>query len=192
LIEGPVKIAMVGACPFPCPRGTPIRILRLAEALAGRGHEVHVVTYHLAVGEAPPCLHVHRIPRIATYRRLAPGPSYQMLLVLDPLLTAKLRAVIRRHDIDVIHAHHYEGLVTGAIARGSARLPLIYDAHTLLGPELSTYALGLPAWLVGRFGRGLDRVLPRLADRSIAVSEAIARSLVADAGLPAEQYRLGP
>ncbi|CAN5167478.1 hypothetical protein BH20GEM2_BH20GEM2_04590 [soil metagenome] len=35
---------MVAACPLPAPRGTPIRILRLAEALALRGHEVHLVT----------------------------------------------------------------------------------------------------------------------------------------------------
>ena len=42
-----MRIAIVAACPFPLPRGTPVRILRMAEALADRGHEVHVVTYHL-------------------------------------------------------------------------------------------------------------------------------------------------
>ncbi len=35
---------MVAACPYPARRGTPIRIHRLAEAMAARGHRVHVVT----------------------------------------------------------------------------------------------------------------------------------------------------
>jgi len=42
-----LRIAMIAACPFPWPRGTPIRIHRIAEAVARRGHAVHVVTYHL-------------------------------------------------------------------------------------------------------------------------------------------------
>ena len=49
-----LTIAMVAACPFPAPRGTPIRALRLAEALAARGHRVHVVTYHYGQGEVHP------------------------------------------------------------------------------------------------------------------------------------------
>lgn len=32
------RIAMVAACPFPCPRGTPVRVRRMAEALTARGH----------------------------------------------------------------------------------------------------------------------------------------------------------
>ena len=41
------RVAMLAACPFPAARGTPIRILRIAEELARRGHDVDVVTYHL-------------------------------------------------------------------------------------------------------------------------------------------------
>ena len=55
-------IAMVAACPFPYARGTPIRILRMAEALAQIGHEVHVVTYHLGAGPASAALRIHRTP----------------------------------------------------------------------------------------------------------------------------------
>ena len=43
-------VAVVAACPFPAPRGTPIRILRLSEALAARGHRVHVVAYDAGQG----------------------------------------------------------------------------------------------------------------------------------------------
>lgn len=58
---------MVAACPLPYPRGTRVRILRMAEALARRGHEVHVVTYHLGAGELSPMLHVHRIRDVPTW-----------------------------------------------------------------------------------------------------------------------------
>ena len=56
-----MRIAMVAACPFPWPRGTPIRIHRMAEALGRRGHDVHVVTYHLGGPTPTPHMTVHRI-----------------------------------------------------------------------------------------------------------------------------------
>ena len=88
----------------------------------------------------------------------------------DP--AAKLRSVIRRHDIDVIHAHRYEGLLTAAIVGRSARRPVIYDVHTTLGSELSTYAVHLPASIIRRVGQGLDRVLPRLVPRPARKTDA--------------------
>lgn len=40
------NVAMVAACPFPGNRGTPSRILQMAQGLEDLGHTVHVVTYH--------------------------------------------------------------------------------------------------------------------------------------------------
>ncbi|MFO1075557.1 MAG: hypothetical protein U1E17_23225 [Geminicoccaceae bacterium] len=37
-----LRIGMVAACPLPARRGTPLRIERLAEALAARGHHVEL------------------------------------------------------------------------------------------------------------------------------------------------------
>ena len=65
----PLRIAMIAACPFPWPRGTPIRIHRIAEAVAGRGHAVHVVTYHLGEELADAPFVVHRIRDVPAYRR---------------------------------------------------------------------------------------------------------------------------
>jgi glycosyltransferase involved in cell wall biosynthesis len=168
---------MVAACPFPWPRGTPIRIHRIAEAMAHRGHEVHVATYHLGedVGNAP--FHVHRIRSVPTYRRTDPGPTVRKLFQLDPMLTGLLRRLHDELRFDLVHAHHYEGLLVASWAlRGT---PIIYDAHTLLGGELPTYRLGgLPRQVVRSVGRHLDRHLPRRADRIIAVSETIRDTLV--------------
>ena len=108
------RIAIIAACPFPYPRGTPIRILRMAEGLAAQGHTVHVVTYHLGqqVEELP--FRIHRIPNIPTYKKLSPGPTYQKLWLLDTLLASKVNAVVRKEKIHIIHAHHYEGLIAGS------------------------------------------------------------------------------
>jgi glycosyltransferase involved in cell wall biosynthesis len=124
-------------------------------------------------------LAVHRIPRIPTYNKYSPGPTLQKLLLVDPLLTAKLFRGISRTAFDVIHAHHYEGLLVGKTARAGRAIPLIYDAHTLLGSELPFFKLGLTKKFGARLGLRLDRSLPQLADHVVAVTQAIKDKLVA-------------
>ena len=178
----PYRVAMVAACPFPYPRGTPVRILHMADALARRGHDVHVVTYHLGERARAGRFAVHRIPDVPTYRNCSPGPTWQKLAVVDPLLAVSLARVLWRHRIDVVHAHHVEGLLV-ALAAVATRpwhpLPVVFDAHTLLESELPFYALGLgeraKAWL----GRTLDARLPRRAAHVIAVTEDVERRLLA-------------
>jgi glycosyltransferase involved in cell wall biosynthesis len=172
----PLRIAMVAACPFPWPRGTPIRIHRIAEAVAHRGHEVHVATYHLGEDVGNPPFHVHRIRDVPAYRRTDPGPTVRKLFQLDPMLAGLLRRLHDELRFDLVHAHHYEGLLVASHAlRGT---PIVYDAHTLLSGELPTYRLGLPPRFVRAVAPHLDRHLPRCADRIIAVSEAIRNTLV--------------
>jgi glycosyltransferase involved in cell wall biosynthesis len=171
-----LRIAMIAACPFPWPRGTPIRIHRIAEAVARRGHAVHVVTYHLGEDLADPPFAVHRIRDVAAYRRTDPGPTLRKLLHLDPMLAGLLRRLHRELRFDLVHAHHYEGLLVASHAlRGT---PVVYDAHTLLASELPSYPLGLPRRCIRAVGPWLDRHLPRRADRIIAVSETIRHTLV--------------
>lgn len=173
-----LSIAVVAACPMPQPRGTPVRILRLSEALASRGHDVHLVTYHLGDGELPATLHVHRAARVPTYRKRTPGPSLQKLVVVDPLLTVKLSRVIRQGNFDIVHAHHYEGLLAAIMSGVGTHAPVVYDAHTLLESELPSYPLGLPRrWKIG-LGSYLDRRLPHRADHVIAVTDTIRQKLV--------------
>ncbi|MGO8828089.1 MAG: glycosyltransferase family 4 protein [Steroidobacteraceae bacterium] len=167
---------MVAACPFPWPRGTPIRAHRMAESLGQRGHDVHVVTYHL--GDAMRTRHVtvHRIAGPASYTHAAPGPTLTKLALLDPLLARKLRSELRGGDFDVIHAHHYEGLLCGLLARRRHSPPLVFDVHTLLESELPSYS-AIGRSLMKRIGRALDRLLPAYADHVITVSEDMRREL---------------
>ncbi len=166
---------MIAACPFPWPRGTPIRIQRIAEAVARRGHAVHVVTYHLGGDLADPPFVVHRIRDVPAYRRTDPGPTVRKLFQLDPMLAGLLRRLHHEIRFDLVHAHHYEGLLVASHAlRGT---PIVYDAHTLLASELPAYPLGLPRGCIRALAPWLDRHLPRRADRIIAVSETIRHAL---------------
>lgn len=172
------RVAMIAACPFPAGRGTPIRALRLAEALAGRGHEIHVVTYHVGEGAPDASVAVHRIRKVPTYRRFEPGPTWQKLLVLDPLLAARVAGVLRSRKVDLIHAHHAEGLLVALLARGLRSVPIVYDVHTMLESELPLYPLGGGRFALARAGRLLDRSLPRAAAAVLAAHEDVRERLI--------------
>jgi glycosyltransferase involved in cell wall biosynthesis len=180
------KVAVVAACPFPYPRGTPIRILRMAEGLAARGHEVHVITYHLGQNIEDLPFQIHRIPRIPTYHKLSPGPTYQKIAVLDTLLSIKLFEVLHRAKFDIIHAHHYEGLLASLPVARINRIPVVFDVHTLLESELPHYSLGFSARVLQRIGKFFDRLLPHRADHIVSVTNLIRTRLIEDIGIPAK------
>jgi glycosyltransferase involved in cell wall biosynthesis len=186
-----MRVLKVAACPFPVPRGTPVRIYHMAEALARAGHAVEVVTYHLG-DDRPTSVPIVRIANVPGYRRTTAGPSYGKLLVLDPLLVLKVRERLRRYPFDVIHAHHYEGLLVALAARGFRDIPVLYDAHTLLSGELPFYPLGVPLRVLRSVAGWLDRTVPRRADAVIAVSEEIRRALVGPGGTASERTFVVP
>ena len=175
---GALRIAVVAACPFPYPRGTPVRIHRLASALARRGHQVRVFTYHLGEESRDDRIVICRTPSVPTYNKYSPGPSLQKLMIVDPLLAAKLLIGLKNNPVDVIHAHHYEGLIVAKLARLGRRVPLIYDAHTLLGSELPFFRFGVPKNVVAKLGNRLDRWLPSLSDHVVPVTQKIKDKLV--------------
>ena len=177
------RIAMVAACPMPARRGTPLRIERLAEALIARGHDVELITYHVADGPQPLEMPVHRIFRRQVYWRMPVGPSFRKLALYDPALSWKLSRVLAARRFDVIHAHHVEGLLVALPVRLLRRIPLVYDAHTMLSAELPSYAAGLARSAFGALGGWLDGALPRRADHVVAVTPDIRDRLLQAHGL---------
>lgn len=187
------RVAMVGACPFPTSQGSQVLIRQLSEALAGRGHDVHIVTYHL--GEATPLLssrlHVHRIPHVPGYHKVGSGPAWGKLL-LDLLLLLLLARIVRRESIDVIHAHNYEALLISWLVGRATERPVVYHSHNVMTAELPTYFRGiwsrcLASWLA----HVLDDQLPRHADVCIALSSEAVPFFRA-CGVPDEHIRLIP
>ena len=189
-MSGALRVAVIAACPFPWPRGTPIRIHRIAEAIARRGHAVHVVTYHLGQELADPPFVLHRIRDVPFYRRTSPGPTVRKLFLLDPMLVRLLRRLHQEIGFDLVHAHHYEGLLVASHALRDT--PIVYDAHTLLASELPTYRLALPRRLIRALAPRLDRYLPQRADHIIAVSETIRRTLTSRGASAPERVHVIP
>jgi len=81
-----------------------------------------------------------------------------------------LRRVIQREQIDIIHAHNYEGALTGVMAKWITGRPLLYNAVNLMSDELAGYHFIRPAWLARAIARGLDWFVPIFPDRITAVS----------------------
>ncbi len=185
-----LTVVVVAACPFPQPRGTPVRIQRIAEALADRGHRVHVVAYPYGKGQVAASVAVHRGPGWGRPADDRPGPSARKLVVLDPLLTITLARTLRRLRPDVIHAHHAEGLLAAVAARLGMRVPIVYDAHTLIASELPSYQIGLPRGLKRSVGEHLDRVFPALCEHIVGVTQTICDWFVDEAGVPANRVSL--
>lgn len=174
------KILKIAACPFPSPRGTPARIFRIADSLCKLGHDVHVFTYGLGEKNINTPFTIHRIKDIRTYTKLTPGPSYQKLFVLDPLLYIKIDNFLKNNKIDVIHAHHYEALLIGILLRRKYNIPLIYDAHTILYSELPHYNLGVPKFIKQNIARYIDSRYPKKANHIICVTDEIQTVLVSE------------
>lgn len=181
------RVLMIAACPFPAPRGTPVRILRMAESLALRGHDVQVATYHLQQDAGPLPFKVHRIPRVPTYNRMEPGPSYQKLAVVDPLLAGMVFRLAWTLRPDIIHAHHYEGLLCALPAHHLLGIPVVFDSHVLLHAELPYYDLKGLGRAKSRIGKFLDRHLSRRADHVVVVTSDMYSRLLADAVMTPER-----
>ncbi|MCK5395893.1 MAG: glycosyltransferase family 4 protein [Gammaproteobacteria bacterium] len=172
--QKPLRILMVAACPFPWPRGTPIRIQRLAQALVQEGHKVDVVTYHLGEFSDRLPFNVHRIANVFYYNRVSAGPSLTKLFVLDPLLVRCLLKTANAEHYDIIHAHHIEGVMTALTARAMGlKLPIVYDAHTLVGTELLDYDPRIGSGLKRFIGDFVDHRFAGMADSVIAVTDCI-------------------
>lgn len=183
---------MVAACPFPAPRGTPVRILRMAEELGRRGHDVHVVTYHLGEAIKSSLFTIHRIPNIPTYRKMDPGPSYQKLAVVDSLLAYKVMRVASWIKPDIIHAHHYEGTLAALPSKKFQKHPIVFDAHVLLDGELEYYSIGFSRRISGQIARFFDRYIPRQAEHVISISDEIRDQLCTKYLLPSDRISVIP
>lgn len=168
--EAPLKICMLAACPFPANHGTPGSIREMAEAICERGHEVHIVTYH--IGEDIPIRgpRVNRITPLTRESSVVVGPTVRRPLYDLQMVFEAIR-VIRRHDCSLIHAHGYEAALIAWLCRALTGIPVVYSAHNTMADELPSYGFIRPKWVARVLARLLDEIVPRLADRCIPHSE---------------------
>ena len=168
----PLRIACVGACPYPVPQGSQVFLRSNALALQQRGHHVCLVVYGYGEGKDRSGLPVYRCRRIPGDGKTQAGPSLAKPF-LDLALVFTLRKVIQQEKIDVVIAHNYEGLLVALLA---GKRPIIYHAHNAMTDELPYYFRfkGLAAQL----GRWLDHTFPKQADRIVVPHARLAGHLI--------------
>lgn len=183
---------MVAACPFPANRGTPSRILRMAESLSSRGHQVHIVSYHLGDSriDVDKDLNVHKIKPFFNYNKMEPGPSFKKPL-LDLLLAIKIVRVCKKYKIDIIHAHHIEGLVSSIIPSKILRIPLIYDAHVHVTNELEMLGIVSNKSLIRDIVLFFEKLFINKADSIVAVSKELG-NILSSFGYPQDKIWIIP
>ena len=150
-----MRVALVGAFPFPYPQGSQVYFGQQRDALRRAGAEVLSITY----------------PEPRPGRQPArSGPS-----IAKPLADARLlRALVgayRRARFDVVIAHNAEAAVVALAARTFIGVPVLYVAHTILRHELSAYASARWRPLLDPVGSTIDAWICRRADGIIALSE---------------------
>src|SRR5947208_7196132 len=185
------SIAMVAACPFPANHGSAASIREMSDTLSQMGHAVHIVTYQtgqkeIAVGHAK----VHRTGPFRPETNARVGPSPEKFLE-DLALCRLLRRVIQREQIDIIHAHNYEGALTGVMAKWITGRPLLYNAVNLMSDELAGYHFIRPAWLAQAIARGVEWFVPIFPDRVTAVSPELKQWFV-KRGIPERKLDMIP
>jgi len=179
------SIVMVAACPFPANHGTPAAIKEMSEELARRGHLIRVVTYPLSDDIPVAGIEINRVGHVGRNREINVGPSYQRL-VFDAMLAIKLFQIVRRYEVDVIHAHNYEAMLIGGVVGRLTGVPVIYNAINTMISELPSYNFFRPRVLATGLAKVLDYVVPRMADKIIADTEEL-RSFILDQGVEPER-----
>jgi 1,2-diacylglycerol 3-alpha-glucosyltransferase len=179
------SIAMVAACPFPANHGTPAAIKEMSEELARRGHLIRVVTYPLSDDIPVAGIEINRVGHVGRNREVNVGPSYQRL-AFDAMLAIKLFQIVRRHEVDVIHAHNYEAMLIGGVVGRLTGVPVIYNAINTMISELPSYNFFRPRVLATGLAKLLDYLVPRMADKIIADTDEL-RSFILDQGVEPER-----
>jgi len=166
-----MRIAVLGAFPFPYPQGSQIYVAEQLRALAARGARPLLLCYGAGQGEASPELAVERGPGWATPHAMRSGPHPRKPLA-DAALLAAYIAAHRRERFAIALAHNAEAALVALAARPAIGVPVVYVAHTLLRRELSAYARPALGPLLDRGGALLDHLIAARADGVIALSRA--------------------
>ena len=150
-----MRIALIGAFPFPSPQGSQVYLAEQHDALRRAGAEPVLVTY-------PDGLFRWNLRRS--------GPSFSKPFA-DAALLRTLLHVHQRAPIDVALAHNAEAAVAAILTRAWTGVPVIYVAHTILRHELSSYAPASWRAFLDPIGGCIDAWIARRADGIIALSE---------------------
>lgn len=176
-----MRIAVLGAFPFPFPQGSQVFAAQQTQALADAGAEVCLLSYGRGIGSS--CVPQRVIPTWLAPRRRRSGPHWGKPAADLALLYQYLQQH-RLHPFDLALAHNAEAAGIGIAARRLTGVPIIYVAHTLLAHELSAYGPGKFRSTFDAIGGAIDARLARHSDGIVALSDDCQQTLLPDATGP--------
>ena len=130
-----MKVLLLAPHPFYQDRGTPIAVDLLLQALAARGDQVDLLTWHLGADRAYPGLTLHRIPRLPFIRRARPGFSAAKL-ACDAVMTLQAVALAFRTRYDLVHAVE-ESAFMALLIRALRGTPFLFDMDSSMPLQIA-------------------------------------------------------
>jgi len=155
---------MIAPEPFFQPRGTPFSVYHRTKALAGFGHEIDILTYHLGEDLEIPNTNIYRVRNMPFIRQVIIGPSFKKFF-LNILILFKGLSLLKRGDYDCIHAHEEAGFF--AVFYGKLFcLPVVYDMHSSIPEQIENFSffknpitVGLTSWMEKRIIKNSEAVI---------------------------------
>lgn len=147
------------------PGGAETVFASLSSALASRGHAVLCAT---GQGSWLPD---------EMLRRGLPTERLHFRGAFDRALYAQLRALIKSHRADVVHAHLFDGSVYAALAARQEGVPCVVTLHGQVDVQHAGWRMALKRWL-----------LTQTATRVVTVSEALRHDMTRSFGAAAMRF----
>ncbi len=164
-----MRVAALGAFPYPYPQGSQIYVTDHSRALREEGIEPVLFTYGRGIGAPPEDLEVVSSPSWISPSVMRSGPSLGKFPG-DAALFMTFLAAHRAAPFDVALAHNVEAAVIALQARRITGVPVVYMVHTILRFELASYATSRWGPTLDRIGRVVDDYVVRNANGVLALS----------------------
>jgi glycosyltransferase involved in cell wall biosynthesis len=129
-----VKILVLAPHPFFQARGTPLAVKTVLEFLAGRGHQVDVLTFHEGENIEIANCRIHRIARPLWITNIRPGFSMKKV-ICDMFMFAKCLRMMRGTQYDLVHAVEESAFIAAAMQRIRGT-PYVYDMDSSLAEQM--------------------------------------------------------
>ena len=175
-LPNPMRVAVLGAFPFPYPQGSQVFVAEHTRALVRSGVEAELFTYGSGVGEHPSDLNCIATPGWLSPNTMRSGPTLAKFPADAGLLSTYIRRA-RVQPFDVAFAHNAEAAMIALAGRAVLKTPVIYVAHTILRHELSAYGADAIDFILANLGGMVDRFIGRHADGIVALCNDAKRDL---------------